>query len=180
MAEMTVRVARADDAEAMGAVFVAAARAGWSELFPPATLAALRPPARLRHLATGAAPERVTVALEREDAGLVGFAVARACPDADAEEALGEVEMLYTHPSLWGRGAGRTLMAAARAELAARGFHAATHWVAVDLPHPRRLLEGSGWSRDGGTRLARFLGVEVAQERYRVALETPEAPAPAA
>lgn len=92
---MRVRAARADDAEGMGAIFVAAAGAGWTAVFGPVALAALRPPARLRRLLVGT-PERTALALE--DAGaLLGFAILRPCPDADGDGA-GEVEMPYVHP----------------------------------------------------------------------------------
>jgi hypothetical protein len=79
-----VRPFRPADAPAPGEVYVAAARAGWRELFGDAHLAAIaRPAGRWR---------------------VVGFAEVLRSPDADAGPEVGQRDTLYTDPAVWGRG----------------------------------------------------------------------------
>ncbi len=153
------------DAPALGAVYVAAARAGWRELFGDARLAAIAAPA-----GRWPPPAGTTTLVAELDGRVVGFAEVRRSADADAGPDVGELDTLYTDPAVWGRGAGRALMAAALARLAADGFTAATLWTAEANARPRAIYARAGWRPDGAAREKTYLGVTLTELRYRLAL----------
>jgi GNAT superfamily N-acetyltransferase len=63
---------------------------------------------------------RCSALVSEADGGLViGFAVLRLSEDADADPSTGELDLIYTAPSVWGRGVGRALMGAALEHLRA-------------------------------------------------------------
>jgi RimJ/RimL family protein N-acetyltransferase len=76
-------------------------------------------------------------------------------------------DVVWTYPS--GRTT-RCLMAAVLRALRASGFTTASLWVLEDNPRARRFYEREGWTRDGGRREEEFLGVPVAEIRYRFTL----------
>lgn len=101
-----------------------------------------------------------------EDGAVVGFASCGESRDAPGE---GELYAIYALPEAWGSGAGPALMTAALAALRT-GFETASLWVLEDNPRARRFYEREGWTRDGGRREEEFLGVQVAEVRYRISL----------
>jgi GNAT superfamily N-acetyltransferase len=150
-----VRPGRTDDWTVLPAVFVAAGREAWPHILGEEALAALSPPDRWRDsLTTGDV-------LVLEDGGEpVGFAVLQPR----------EVDAFYTHPSVWGRGGGRLLMAAALAELGRRGFTEAFLWTAEENDRPRRFYEQDGWQLEGTARARELRGSEFVELRYRRAI----------
>ena len=133
------------DAAAMAEVFLAAARAAWGFAGEPA-LAAMRPPV-FRGLALVA---------EEGDA-VIGFAVTAGC----------QLDLLYTHPRAWGRGAGRALLAAAEAALRDGGCAEASLWTEERNERPRRIYEAAGWRTDGEVRERVWNDVSLRELRHR-------------
>jgi GNAT superfamily N-acetyltransferase len=116
-------------------------------------------------------PAARTHALIGELAGEVaGFAILRPSDDDDADEQVGELDGFYVTPAAWGRGVGRTLLAATLHRLRADGFHEATLWTAAENHRPRRIYETGGWSPDGVTRHRQLFGAEFDEVRYRIRL----------
>jgi GNAT superfamily N-acetyltransferase len=133
-------------------VFRAAGAAAWSHILPPEVLAGNE----LTEL-----DERLAHMLVAEEEGeVVGFAVPRD----------GELDLLYTHPGVWGRGVGRALMDAALAVLAQQGFDEATLWTEERNERPRRVYERYGWKPDGTVRVRDYRGTELRELRYRIPL----------
>jgi GNAT superfamily N-acetyltransferase len=168
---MRVRDGRTDDWDAMREVFVAAGRAAWGHILSAEVLADLAPPERWR---PGASPGSDAIVAE-EEGRVVGFVVLRASQDEDAEAGTGEVDACYTHPEVWGVGAGRALLAAAAARLAARGFREATLWTEERNRRPLRFYAASGWRLDGARRERSFRGTDLLELRHRIVLEPPQA-----
>jgi RimJ/RimL family protein N-acetyltransferase len=50
------------------------------------------------------------------------------------------------------------------------GYRAAILWVLEDNPRARRFYEREGWELDGAAKEDDFLGVRVAEVRYRLTL----------
>src|SRR3954468_12338458 len=99
MTAVEVRPAAASDVEAMAAIYVSAARAGWAHIFGAPSLQAIEPPVdRLRdELACTDARQQLLIA-EREGR-VIGFAVVRPSRDEDADSVrVGEVDQLYCDP----------------------------------------------------------------------------------
>jgi ribosomal protein S18 acetylase RimI-like enzyme len=165
---VVVRPARSEDAEAMAALYVAAARAGWPHIYGAGNLAELEPPVEGFRAFVDGPGQRVLVA-EHEGA-VAGFALVRPSPDEDAGDGVGELDMLYTDPAVWGQGAGQALLRAALAALREDGRAEATLWTAEDNHRPRRIYERAGWLPDGTSRERVWRGVPFRELRYRIRL----------
>ena len=111
-ARITLRPAVSADAAAIGAVFDAAVRAGWTYLGELIAEPMFTPQDWDQLVADHMPPNVLLVAADETD-GIVGYA---AVHPAD-----GEMFLLFVHPSYASRGIGRTLLAAAHdPEAAAR------------------------------------------------------------
>ena len=144
-ARMTVRPATPDDAEAMAEIFMAAAREAWGFVGEEA-LDAMTP------------PELTGGELVAEDRrGIVGFAVVNGC----------EVDLLYTHPRVWGHGSGRALLVAAEEAFREAGCSEVTLWTEERNEIARRVYQASGWRPDGEVRERVWNGAPLRELRYR-------------
>lgn len=173
-----VRRAEPGDADALGAVHVAAWRAVYPGLMPQAYLDGLDAGHRAaRWRETLEVPPRdartARYVVEVDDA-VVGFAVAGPAGGDEGSEA-GEVYTLNVDPAAWGSGAGRALLAAVEEHLAAQGFAEAIVWLHPDNARSRAFYEQQGWRPDGGTRRDEVFDVEIDEMRYRRLLPPPEA-----
>ncbi len=166
-----LRAAKPGDAEAIAEVNLAAGRAGWAAFIPDAHLAGLELSAERwrERLAEPASSSAVIVACERGE--VIGFA---SLATAGEGTGVGEVRALYTHPLVWGRGAGRALLDAALERLRSSGCREAVLWTEERNRRPLRVYERAGWWRDGGRRERDFLGHPICEVRLRISLE-PEA-----
>ena len=164
-----VRRAGHADLEAMSEAKHAAGIAAWAHMFPAETLERFPWPERWGQ-AIGEQDTRSAVFVAEEGGKVVGFAIVRRSGDEDADDSIGELDGLYTHPSVWGRGAGRELLAEAVAFLRDAGFREATLWTAEENHRPRKIYETAGWSTDGTKRQRSFDGVEFVELRYRIGL----------
>jgi GNAT superfamily N-acetyltransferase len=155
-ADVSCRVAWADDAEAIAAVQVRAWRTSYDGLLPADLLDSLDP----AELATGwreslarpvDARQRALVALERN--AVTGFAVTSPAADPDADPvADGEVSDLTIDPARRGQGHASRLMQACVDTLVADGFTVARTWVNARDDRLRGFLTEAGWAADGAHR----------------------------
>ena len=153
-----VRAAEPEDVDALGAVFVAAARAGWSDFLSADALDAVEPPAERWR---GRLPSD-DVLVTSDEQGIAGFV------EVEPDDA--EVGMLYTHPRVWGAGAGRVLLAAGLEVIRAAGHAEATLFTEERNARARRVYEAAGWRLDGGVRERVWQGEPLRELRYRIAL----------
>jgi GNAT superfamily N-acetyltransferase len=167
-----VRAATPDDAQAIAEVNVAAGRVAWAAFVPPERLERFDPPVdRWRERLAAAGPRHAWVVLE--DREVIGFAVTLPCGGGRNE---GEVTGLYTHPRVWGAGAGRRLLETALDALAASGCRDAVLWTEERNRRPRAIYERAGWRPDGATRERDFLGCAIRELRYRISLAGRDGP----
>jgi GNAT superfamily N-acetyltransferase len=138
---MGVRAATADDAAAIAEVFLAAARESWAEE-PPA----IEPP-----------PIHGGELVSEDDDGITGFAIVM-----DSE-----IDLLFTHPRVWGRGAGRALVVAAEDALRDGGFREVSLWTEERNADARRLYQASGWRKTADSRERVWNGATLRELRYR-------------
>lgn len=169
---LIVRAAAPADAAAIASVHVRTWQGAYAHVFPEEGLRAL--PVERReafwHEWLTSPPHAVSVFVAGAEGEVVGFVSVGASRD---EEGAGELYAIYVLPEAWGSGAGPALMASALEALRAAGFAEATLWVLADNPRARRFYEREGWRVDGATRREEFLGVEVEEVRYRIALQPP-------
>lgn len=145
-------------------VFRQAGQRAWGHILSPATLAELSPPDRWQ---PGTGAESFVAERGGE---VIGFVCVRRSADEDATPTCGEIDAFYVHPSMWGRGAGRALLAAGIAHLAAAGFTEATLWSEYRNHRPLQFYRAAGWHLDGCERQRSYRGTELVELRHRVTL----------
>lgn len=89
---------------------------------------------------------------------------------ARKETQVGELFSINVAPELWGNGVGKRLLTQAQGWLRSRGFAEAVLWVVPQNQRARGFYAAHGWRDDGAQRTERLLGVDVDEQRYRVAL----------
>ena len=155
VADASVRIARPNDASAVGLVQAAVWRAAFGrvlaqevvDLFDESSFArvwrdSLKTPPSPRHLLlVGCAGEQV-----------VGFAAVGPSADADADETSGEVLALGVHPDARRIGHGSRLLNAAVDTLRGKGFHTMSAWLLAHDEDTRAFLAAAGLSPDGAYR----------------------------
>ncbi|MCW2807577.1 MAG: mshD 6 [Marmoricola sp.] len=161
-ADVSARIAWAEDAPAMAAVQVRAWRASYADLLPAEVLDALDP----EQIAEGwrealsrpvDARNRVLVALERNL--VTGFLVTGPATDPDCDPvATGELGDLIVDPDKRGAGHGSRLLQAGADTLVADRFDRAVTWLPAGDDATRAFLTSSGWGPDGAHRTLDLLG----------------------
>jgi ribosomal protein S18 acetylase RimI-like enzyme len=155
-ADVSVRVAWADDAAAIADVQVRAWRREYDGLLPVEVLAALdRDEVAQIWQASLNRPQdarnRVLVALERNT--VRGFAVTSPASDPDADPVSdGEVSDLTVDPDATGQGHGSRLVQACADTLRADKFQRAVVWLNSTDDARRAFLSSAGWEPDGAHR----------------------------
>jgi GNAT superfamily N-acetyltransferase len=161
-ADVSARVAWADDAVAVAAVQVRAWRTSYADLLPAEVLDSLD----VEEMATGWADalnrpgdarHRVLVALERNL--VTGFVVTGPANDPDCDPvAVGEVVDLTVDPHQRGQGHGSRLLQAAADTLVADRFTRAVTWLPAGGDALRAFLTAAGWAPDGAHRTLDLTG----------------------
>lgn len=154
-ADVSVRVAWSDDADAVAAVQLRAWRAAYQGLLPDELLAsdpaALAATWRTSLAKPGDARNRVLVALERNR--VVGFAITGPTGDPDRDPiADGELSELTVDPDERGKGHGSRLLQAAADTLLADRFQRGLLWVLSTDDALRAFVADAGWAPDGAHR----------------------------
>jgi ribosomal protein S18 acetylase RimI-like enzyme len=158
---ISIRPARAQDAQPIGAVFDAAVREGWpylgelsrTPMFPPQEWDDVF----LEHQP----PNQLLVA--EDAAGRVAGFVAVHPPQ-------GELYLLFVHPDHAGRGVGRALLDAAHAALRDFGCREVFLYTHEQNARAIAVYEAAGYRRDGSVRESDFRGVQLREPRLVKAL----------
>lgn len=154
-ADVSVRIAWADDAAAVAALQARAWRATYAGVLPDEALA-LDPEATSQAWAAalrspGDARNRVLVALERNR--VVGFAVISPATDPDCDPvADAELQELVVDPDERGKGHGSRLLQAVADTMQADRFTRAVTWTLAGADYLRRFLTEAGWGADTAHR----------------------------
>ena len=142
---MTIRAATAEDAAAIAEMFLSGAREAWG-LSPDEVPAEMEPP----QIHGG---ELVA----EDDDGVVGFAVVGDC----------EIDLLFTHPRAWGRGAARALLLEAEDALRDAPCGEVSLWTEERNANARRIYQASGWRKTKEVRERVWNGTAMRELRYR-------------
>jgi GNAT superfamily N-acetyltransferase len=153
---ITVRPAVREDAPAIGAVFDAAVRAGWTYLGDLAAEPMFTAQDWDRLVAEHLPPNMLLVAVD-DTRGVVGYT---AVHPAD-----GELFLLFVHPGYAGRGIGRTLLAAAHDALRTVGRAEAFLFVHEQNERALAVYAAAGYRPDGSDRVSDFRGARVREVR---------------
>jgi GNAT superfamily N-acetyltransferase len=144
-----IRAATPEDLPALTSLHLASARAAYSHIGP---VDKLEP----RDWAPDLAVAKTALVAVDDDAGEVaGFAFVGGC----------ELQFFYTHPRVWGRGFGRSLLAAAEDALRDAGCTEAVLNTEERNHRALRAYEAAGWIPDGTVRERDWLGVPIREPR---------------
>jgi ribosomal protein S18 acetylase RimI-like enzyme len=155
-ADVSVRVAWADDAPAIAAVQVKAWQRSYDGLLPTEVLEALDPAEFTAAWEASLtkpkdARNRVLVALERN--AVRGFAITSPSEDPDSDPILdGEVSELTVDPDHTRHGHGSRLLQACADTLRADRFRRAVLWLNSTDDDRRTFVAAAGWAPDGAHR----------------------------
>lgn len=154
-ADVSVRIAWADDADAIAAVQVRAWRVLYADVVPAEALPTDPEPVAAAWRASLGKPadarNRVLVALERNR--VTGFALTGPAADPDSDPITdGELSELTLDPGERGKGHGSRLLQAVIDTLVADRFTRAATWVIATDDDQRRFLTEAGWATDGAHR----------------------------
>jgi ribosomal protein S18 acetylase RimI-like enzyme len=161
-ADVSCRVAWADDALAIAAVQVRAWRASYADLLPADLLAGMEVEevAAAWRDSLGRPPDarnRVLVALERNL--VTGFAVTGPAADPDCDPVGdGEIADLTVDPHKRHAGHGSRLMQDSVDTLKAARFGRAVTWLPAPDDETRAVLAAAGWAPDGAHRTLDLTG----------------------
>ncbi|WP_018254146.1 GNAT family N-acetyltransferase [Salinispora mooreana] len=148
---VTLRPGRADDLLAVGALHQRSRAAAYAPFLTTETLAEPTPAALGQYWHERWSHERADhlLTVAERDSQLVGFSYLG--PDDQRDPATGLLHAVHLEPAERGRGLGRMLMAAALAEMRARGWRVAALWVLRQNGPARRFYEQGGWRPTGVT-----------------------------
>jgi len=153
---ITLRPAVREDAPAIGAVFHAAVRAGWTYLADLVAQPMFTSQDWDQLIADHLPPNMLLVAAG-ETNSVVGYT---AVHPGD-----GEMFLLFVHPGYAGRGIGRTLLAAAHDALRAAGRPEAFLFVHERNERALAVYTAAGYRPDGSDRVSDFRGTRVRELR---------------
>jgi len=153
---ITIRRAAGADAAAIGAVFDAAVRAGWTYLGEVAKTPMFGPEEWEREVARHAPPNVLLVAVDTSSA-IVGFVAAQ--PDQ------GELYLLFVRPDAAGRGVGRRLLDAAHEALREAGCREAFLYTHDQNERALAVYGAAGYRPDGAIRDSDFRGIAIRELR---------------
>jgi GNAT superfamily N-acetyltransferase len=160
MADVGVRPARREDADAIARVQVRAWLAGYQELLPTATLAELTSPQamemwreRWEESVTAPPSPRHRLLVSVEEGEVTGFAAHAPAEDPDHDPATtAELVTLLVDPRHGRAGHGSRLLAATVDLLRGDGFTTLLTWIFEAHEPLRGFLVSAGWAPDGALR----------------------------
>jgi ribosomal protein S18 acetylase RimI-like enzyme len=162
-----IRGAEPEDAAAVAVVHVRSWQVAYRGLLPDDYLDHLRPEERAARYTFGSDdPALPRTLVATEDGVMLGFATTGPSPDDDTGSC-GQLFGLYVDPGTWNRGIGRSLVAAARAQLVDSGFPEAVLWVMAGNARAERFYVIDGWTEDNYRRTESVWGIDVDELRYR-------------
>jgi ribosomal protein S18 acetylase RimI-like enzyme len=160
------------DAQALARLHVCAWQVGYRGLMPDAFLDGLSVDESERRWSATIAEEPSSTLVAEERGEVLGACRFGTSSDRNAPALTAEIYSLNVHPSAWGQGIGRGLLAAAADRLALLGFSHATLWVIHGNTRARALYERFGFTADGAQRTtSSLIGVPLREVRYCFALK---------
>jgi GNAT superfamily N-acetyltransferase len=157
-----LRSALSDDALEVARVHVRAWQAGYRGLLPQEALDSMRPEDRAPRYTFGHSdPTKPMTTVAVVDDAIAGFVTIGPS---------GHLMALYVDPPMWSRGLGRALIAAGRAQLAARGEREAFLYVLDGNVRAERFYAADGWEPIGELEQKTAWGVTFNERRWRRSL----------
>ena len=170
-AQVTVRSARLDEADALSETAIAAWREGFRGIVPE-HVDPERPwrPARIAERLRGTNTDGGELLAAELDGEVCGLALIGAHREAGVPRYEGEIIALYVHPRRWRQGVGTALVEGALRRLGQGGYTEAVVWTLAESPRNLAFYEALGFRRDGATQRRPSFGNPL-EVRFRIALD---------
>jgi GNAT superfamily N-acetyltransferase len=171
VAQVSVRPARPDEAEALSETAIAAWREGFHGIVPESVDPA-RPwrPERIAERLRGANRDGSQILAAEVEGEVCGLVLIGPHREAGLPRHEGEIIALYVHPSRWRQGVGRALVEGALDRLARWGYTEAIVWTLAASPRNLAFYEALGLRRDGAAQRRPSFGNPL-EVRFRTALD---------
>ena len=167
-----IRLAEADDAEAIARIQIAAWRSAYAGFLPASFLERLDVQQRADQWRTRIGPAMLPgsptfVALD-DDEAVRGFAHTGPIRDDDLDPAgRAEIYTIYVDPASWRRGIGSVLLRAVGDFWRPSDVHELVLWAFRDNADGRAFYERLGWRADGAEKVDDFGTTQPVEVRYR-------------
>ncbi|HEY2796234.1 MAG TPA: GNAT family N-acetyltransferase [Micromonosporaceae bacterium] len=156
MTEISLRRVVPADAAAIGAVFDAAVRVGWTYM-GDMVAEPMFPPEEWDHDVAEFAPPNLMLAAVDETDRIVGFTAVKI--------AEGELYLLFVDPAFGGRGIGHLLLDAAHDAMRAAGRTESFLYTHESNERALAVYGAAGYRRDGAVRESDFRGLHLREPR---------------
>ncbi|MBL0887999.1 GNAT family N-acetyltransferase [Myceligenerans indicum] len=163
--EVSIRPARAEDADDIARVDIASWRGAYSEILPGSYLSSLDAEERATLWRDAVATESTRILVAETDEGTVGFTSVGPSRDEDADDGDLEIYAIYLHPEAWGSGVARELMRQVLGSVP-RGA-SVTLWILEENKRAQHFYRRHGFAPDGTERIDEIGGRPMTQVRYR-------------
>lgn len=165
---MNIRLATADDAEAIAKVHIASWQEAYKDLLPQDRLAQMSLERSTNSWQQRLqAPQHMIFAAET-DGKIVGFSSVGPSRDDDANATTAELYAIYLLSSEWGKGTGKALWQKSAERLKQEGFKSVTLWVFKDNPQARQFYEGMGFVLDDKEETFEIFDMVKHEVRYKL------------
>ncbi|GAB4083503.1 GNAT family N-acetyltransferase [Myceligenerans cantabricum] len=163
--EVSIRPAKAKDADDIARVDIASWRSAYSEILPGSYLSALDASERTALWRDAVASENTRILVAETRVGTVGFTSVGPSRDEDAEDDDLEIYAIYLHPAAWGSGVARDLMLQVLDRVPAGA--SITLWILQENERAQHFYRRHGFAHDGTERIDEIGGKPMTQLRYR-------------
>lgn len=163
--EVSIRPARAEDADDIARVDIASWRGAYSEIIPRAYLSSLDEEERTAVWRDAVAAEDTRLLVAEAGGNAVGFTSVGPSRDEDAEEGDLEIYAIYLHPRAWGSGVARDLMREVLADVPDGA--SVMLWILQENQRAQHFYRRHGFTPDGTERIDEIGGKPMKQVRYR-------------
>ncbi|MBE1878131.1 GNAT family N-acetyltransferase [Myceligenerans pegani] len=163
--EVSIRPARADDADDIARVDIASWQGAYSEILPGSYLSSLDPEDRAALWRDAVAAEGTRILVAETGGSTVGFTSVGPSRDEDAEDGDLEIYAIYLHPRAWGSGVARDLMRQVLGDVPSGA--SVTLWILEENERAQHFYRRHGFAPDGTERIDEIGGKPMTQLRYR-------------
>jgi len=152
-------------------VHVASWRSAYRDVVPHSFLAALDVKDRAEKWAQRLSSTKHCTRVALDGPQIVGFCTLQSSQDVDAVQAIGEIPVIYVHPSHWRMSVGNRLIQATLAEAEGRNFTTVTLWTFAANTSAHEFYRAMGFHLDGATKVFTSVpGVPLDVVRFRIGL----------
>ena len=165
-----IRLAKPDDADAVGSLHTRCWQVAYRGILPDAHLDAMQIENCVNHHREWIGnPDRPDLRhwVAEEDGEVRGFAMTGATRDEDLGDSSHELYAIYAAPEALGGGYGRTLMLHLLDDLQTRGFEEVILWYLADNERARRFYEKAGFVPDERVEAVPFKDFDALKSRLR-------------